>query len=78
MITPAYIRTMAEYNTEMNRRLYAAAARRLSDTERRQLCGAFWGSIHGTLTHIVWATGSGCRASTIGHGRTRRSNRAPK
>ena len=30
MITPAYIRTMAEYNAEMNRRLYGAAAR-LSD-----------------------------------------------
>jgi uncharacterized damage-inducible protein DinB len=53
MITPAYIRTMAEYNAEMNRRLYAAAAR-LSDTERRKPHGAFWGSIHGTLTHILW------------------------
>jgi uncharacterized damage-inducible protein DinB len=53
MITPAYIRTMAEYNAEMNRRLYAAATR-LSDTERRQQRGAFWGSIHGTLTHILW------------------------
>ena len=41
MITPAYIRTMAEYNAEMNRRLYAAAAR-LSDTERREPHGAFW------------------------------------
>ena len=27
MITPAYVRTMAAYNAEMNRRLYAAAAR---------------------------------------------------
>jgi uncharacterized damage-inducible protein DinB len=53
MITPTYIRTMAEYNAEMNRRLYAAAAR-LSDTERRERHGAFWGSIHGTLTHILW------------------------
>ena len=26
MITPAYIRTMAFYNAEMNRRFYAAAA----------------------------------------------------
>ena len=34
MITPDYIRTMAEYNAEMNRRLYGAAAR-LSDPERR-------------------------------------------
>ncbi len=40
MITPAYIRTMAEYNAEMNRRLYGAAAR-LSDAARRQLRGAF-------------------------------------
>jgi uncharacterized damage-inducible protein DinB len=32
---------------------YAAAAR-LSDTERREPHGAFWGSIHGTLTHILW------------------------
>jgi uncharacterized damage-inducible protein DinB len=53
MITPAYMRTMAEYNAEMNRRLYGAAAR-LSDGERRMARGAFWGSIHGTLTHILW------------------------
>jgi uncharacterized damage-inducible protein DinB len=53
MITPAYIRTMAEYNTEMNRRLYGATVR-LSDAERRQPRGAFWGSIHGTLNHLLW------------------------
>jgi len=53
MITPAYIRTMAAYNAEMNRRLYGAAAH-LSDAERRMPRGAFWGSIHGTLTHILW------------------------
>ena len=53
MITPAYLRTMAAYNAEMNRRLYAAAAR-LSDAERRAPRGAFWGSIHGTLTHLLW------------------------
>jgi len=53
MITPAYIRTMAEYNAEMNRRLYGAAAR-LSDAERRLSRDAFWGSIHGTLTHLLW------------------------
>ena len=53
MITPAYVRTMAEYNAEMNRRLYDAAAR-LSDAERRTPRGGFWGSIHGTLTHILW------------------------
>jgi uncharacterized damage-inducible protein DinB len=53
MITPAYVRTMAEYNAEMNCRLYAAAAR-LSDAERRQPRGAFWGSIHGTFNHLLW------------------------
>jgi len=53
MITPAYVRLMAQYNAEMNRRLYAAAAR-LTDAERKADRGAFWGSIHGTLTHLVW------------------------
>jgi uncharacterized damage-inducible protein DinB len=53
MITPAYVRTMAAYNAEMNRRLYDAA-KRLSDGERRAPRGAFWGSIHGTLVHILW------------------------
>ena len=54
MITPAYVRTMAAYNAEMNRRLYAAASR-LTDEARRQQRGAFWGSIHGTLNHLLWA-----------------------
>jgi uncharacterized damage-inducible protein DinB len=53
MITPPFVRTMAAYNAEMNRRLYAAAAR-LSEVERRAPKGAFWGSIHGTLVHILW------------------------
>src|SRR5690242_9256973 len=53
MIAPAYVRLMAEYNAEMNRRLYAAAAR-LSDAERKADRGAFWGSIHGTLNHLLW------------------------
>ena len=53
MISPSYIRLMAEYNAEMNRRLYGAAAR-LTDAERKADRGAFWSSIHGTLTHILW------------------------
>jgi len=53
MITPAYVTTMAAYNAEMNRRLYAAAAR-LDDAERRADRGAFWGSIHGTFNHLLW------------------------
>lgn len=54
MITPAYARTMAAYNAEMNARVYAAAGR-LPDPERRRERGAFWRSIHGTLSHLVWA-----------------------
>jgi uncharacterized damage-inducible protein DinB len=53
MITRTYVRTMAAYNAEMNRRLYGAAAR-LSEAERRRERGAFWHSIHGTLVHILW------------------------
>jgi uncharacterized damage-inducible protein DinB len=52
-VGPAFVRTMAAYNSEMNRRLYAAAAR-LSDADRRQPRGAFWSSIHGTLCHLLW------------------------
>ncbi len=54
MITPAYVRMMAAYNAEMNRRLYAAAER-LGEERRRENCGAFWKSIHGTLCHLYWA-----------------------
>ena len=52
-VQSAFVRTMAAYNAEMNRRLYAAAGR-LSDAERRRERGAFWGSIHGTLCHLLW------------------------
>ncbi len=54
LVTPAWVRMMADYNAEMNRRLYAAAAR-LDDAERRRERGAFWGSIHGTFSHLLWA-----------------------
>jgi uncharacterized damage-inducible protein DinB len=54
MITPAYIRLMARYNSEMNRRVYAAAAR-LTDDQRREDSGLFWKSLHGTLCHLLWA-----------------------
>jgi len=53
MVNPAFVRTMAAYNTEMNRRLYAAAGR-IPDAGRRKDRGAFWGSVHGTLCHLVW------------------------
>jgi uncharacterized damage-inducible protein DinB len=52
-VSPDYVRMMAAYNTEMNRRLYDAAAK-LGDAERKADCGAFWKSLHGTLSHILW------------------------
>jgi uncharacterized damage-inducible protein DinB len=53
MITPAWCRAMAAYNAEMNRRLYAAADT-LAEAERQRDMGAFFGSIHGTLCHLLW------------------------
>jgi uncharacterized damage-inducible protein DinB len=52
-VRPAYVRRMAAYNAEMNRRLYAAAGR-LALAERARDRGAFWRSIQGTLAHILW------------------------
>ena len=52
-VGPGFVRMMAAYNAEMNRRLYAAASR-LSDADRRAPRGAFWDSIHGTLSHLLW------------------------
>ena len=54
MITIGYVVSMAAYNAEMNRRLFAAAGR-LTDAERRMDRSAFWRSIHGTLSHLLWA-----------------------
>ena len=53
MISPDWCRLMAAYNAEMNRRLYGAADT-LDDAARRAGRGAFWGSIHGTLSHLLW------------------------
>jgi uncharacterized damage-inducible protein DinB len=54
MITPAYVRAMASYNRWQNRNLYGAAEG-LGDEARKQQRGAFFGSIHGTLNHLLWA-----------------------
>jgi uncharacterized damage-inducible protein DinB len=54
MITNTYLRTMARYNQWQNESLYEAASN-LAEEERRQDRGAFFGSIHGTLSHIYWA-----------------------
>jgi len=53
MITPAYVRTMAAYNRWQNENLYGAADG-LSEVERNAPRGAFFGSIHGTLNHLLW------------------------
>ena len=53
LVTPAFVRTMAAYNAEMNRRIYAAAER-IPEGARRLDRGAFWGSLHGTLCHLLW------------------------
>ncbi|CAN5512011.1 DinB family protein [soil metagenome] len=54
MIGVDYVRGMARYNRWQNANLYEAADR-LSDGERHRDRGAFFGSIHGTLSHLVWA-----------------------
>jgi len=53
MMTPELCVTMARYNAWQNGNLYAAAEG-LPDDERRQDRGAFFGSIHATLSHLLW------------------------
>ena len=54
MIDPAYVRRMARYNRWQNQNLYGCADG-LSDAERRRERGAFFGSVHKTLNHLLWA-----------------------
>jgi uncharacterized damage-inducible protein DinB len=53
LIDAGYIRRMALYNRWQNQSLYGAAET-LSDAQRRSDEGAFWGSVHKTLAHILW------------------------
>ena len=53
MIDAAYVQRLARYNRWQNENLYGVADR-LSDEERRRDRGAFFGSIHGTLSHLLW------------------------
>ncbi len=53
MITPAHVRIMARYNRWQNQNLYDCADR-LPDEERKRERGAFFGSIHKTLNHLLW------------------------
>lgn len=45
-------RVQARYNSWFNARLYAVCAD-LSDEERRRELGAFFGSVHRTLNHLI-------------------------
>lgn len=53
MITLDYIRIMARYNGWQNQSIYDAADT-LDDAAREQDRGAFFNSIHGTLSHLLW------------------------
>ena len=54
MISRDWAVTMARYNAWQNANLYGAADT-LTDEARREDRGAFFRSIHGTLSHILWA-----------------------
>jgi uncharacterized damage-inducible protein DinB len=73
MISRDYCQLMARYNAWMNERLYAVCAD-LPAAERTRDRGAFFGSIHGTLNHLLWGdrmwlgrfTGPACRHPAFG------------
>ena len=48
------IRGFAKYNLEFNNKLFMSVAE-LSDSNRKKNMGAFFGSIHSTLNHILLA-----------------------
>lgn len=54
MISVQYAQTMARYGAWQNENL-ASAADNLVDSARREDRGAFFGSIFGTLNHLLWA-----------------------
>jgi uncharacterized damage-inducible protein DinB len=54
MINPAYVQRMARYNHWQNENLYRCADK-LSHEERQRERGAFFGSVHKTLSHLLWA-----------------------
>jgi len=54
VITPAFARTMAAYNRWQNEAVLAAVET-LDEAKRDADAGLFFGSITGTLNHLVWA-----------------------
>ncbi|MGL4634944.1 MAG: DinB family protein [Beijerinckiaceae bacterium] len=53
MISADHVRLMARYNRWQNESLYGAASG-LPDAARCENRGAFFGSIHATLSHLIW------------------------
>ena len=53
MIDRAYVQRMARYNRWQNENLYGVADR-LTAEERQRERSAFFGSIHKTLSHLLW------------------------
>ncbi|MEP4196070.1 MAG: DinB family protein [Aliishimia sp.] len=53
MITAEYVRTMARYNAWQNKQL-SGIVDVMSEGELREDRGAFFGSIFGTLNHLLW------------------------
>jgi uncharacterized damage-inducible protein DinB len=51
-MAPRQVQTMAAYNRWMNDRLYGVYSG-MTDSERKQDRKAFFGSIHGTLNHLL-------------------------
>jgi len=48
-----FVRIMANYNAWQNKSIYGAASK-LDEEARRRDRGAFYGSIHETLSHLLW------------------------
>ncbi len=53
MISPGWVQTLARYNAWQNRNLLNAADA-LDEADRQRDRGAFFGSIAGTLSHLLW------------------------
>ena len=53
MISSNYCATMARYNRWQNQSLFTAASS-VSNLERKRDRGSFFGSISGTLSHLLW------------------------
>lgn len=53
MIIIEQYQTMADYNQQMNLKIYALCAK-ISDEKRKENLGAFFQSIHGTLNHLLY------------------------